>query len=111
MNANRLRCWFETYRRRHDPRQKNYRFLAAIAAEIGSKFEQRAYHELIEADESFGQIQREGIAIGYSVNLYDRRDNGDLAICIDLHSELATPWGIMPTYQFCKRPDGSVYYL
>ena len=110
MNANRLRRWFETYRRRHDPRQLNYRWLQAIAQEIGQGFEQKAYHELIDADECFGQFQREGIAIAYSASLFDRHDNGDLVISIDFHSELATPWGIMPTYQFCMRPDGSLYY-
>ena len=110
MNPNYLRRWFLSYRRHHDPRHRNYQWLATIAKEIGQRYEQMTYQELLEADANFGQIHRDGIAIAYSTNLYDQHENGDLAFCIDLHSDLPTPWGILPAYQFCKRPDGSVHY-
>jgi hypothetical protein len=110
MNANRLRRWFQNFRRQNDRRPANYRWLAAIAAEIGEDWEGKAYGELFAADETFGQLHREGRAIAYTVNVFDQLRNGDLGVCIDLHSDLPTPCGILPSYQFYKRPDGSVYY-
>jgi hypothetical protein len=110
MNANYLRRWFYRFRHRTDRRPANYQWLAAIAAEIGQGYEQKSYDELQVADEAFGQLSREDRAIGYTVNVFDRLDNGDLGVCIDIHSDLPTPWGILPAYQFYKRPDGSVYY-
>lgn len=91
--------------------KKNAEIHRFISNRIGKEYESKSYDELSMLDETIEhEIFENGIRVIYYAGLYNKKENGDLHISIDFHSELPTFLGIKPTYQFKKRPDGAVYY-
>jgi hypothetical protein len=97
--------WIDRYR-------SNYALLRRAADEAGRRFERKPYHELAggRADESGGEFAFEGVPVRYSAYSVEVHKKGDVRFCIDVTAELPTLLGVKPSYEFWKRPDGSVYY-
>ncbi len=91
--------------------KKNAEFLKQIADRVGKEYESKSYEELLRLDETVEhELIEDGVRVFYYAELYNKKQNGDLCVSIDFHSDLPTFLGIKPAYQFKKRPDGSVYY-
>ena len=89
----------------------NFALLRRAANEIGAEFESMSYAELQRpAEELSGERDFEGCRITYSAEMYRLDPNGDIAFCIDVSAKIPTLLGVKPSYQFHKRPDGTVYY-
>jgi hypothetical protein len=89
--------------------RNNFALLRRAAEFVGKQYEAKPYDELRggAADESSGEFEFEGQRVGYSAYSYNMKMNGDVCFCVDVHSQLPTFFGIKPSYQFVKRPDGS----
>lgn len=89
---------------------ENYCILRTQVNLVGKEYERKSYEELLLPAEE-GSISRVvgEHTLSFSAEAYNKKDNGDLCFCIDAGG-LPTPSNIKPSYQFYKRPDGSVYY-
>jgi hypothetical protein len=89
----------------------NWRKLRRFADVIGAEFEALTYDELCAPPEGWhGERTIDGVTVRYSVHVRDVRPDGDAHVWIDVDSPLKTWFGVKPSYQFVKRPDGSVHY-
>jgi hypothetical protein len=90
---------------------ENWRILRRAVHALGSDCEAWEYDRLDKAAEEQPAIERtcEGHTIGFQIDCWDKKANGDLILCIDAFG-LPTLLGFKPTYQFAKRMDGSTYY-
>jgi hypothetical protein len=90
--------------------RNNFTLLSWAAEVIGKQYESRPYDELCggAADESGGEYEYEGQRVRYSAYSYNIKSDGDVCFCVDIYSQLPTFFGIKPSYQFVKHPDGSV---
>ncbi|MDX1740548.1 MAG: hypothetical protein R3178_04605, partial [Rhodothermales bacterium] len=61
-------------------------------------------------DETSGTVEVEGQVFEYSAFSYDYDpDAGIIYFCVDIHSKLPVwPPGLLPSWQFSMKPDGSV---
>lgn len=91
-------------------RKANTRLLQDAAEKVGREFEELSYEELKERDETSGTVEMKGQVLEYSAFSYDHDpDSGTIYFCIDIHSKLPVwPPGLLPSWQFLMRPDGSV---
>ncbi|MEA5533672.1 hypothetical protein [Crocosphaera sp. XPORK-15E] len=89
---------------------QNYQILQEEIDKIGKEYEQKSYEELLNSDEKNIIITTaDHLEISLSVEVYNVQKDGTICICIDADG-LPTIFSIKPSYQFYKRPDGSVYY-
>lgn len=107
-----LRKCTDKYRRRRQRLEDNYRFLREAADREGETLEALPYETLRNLpDEYVGYSKTiDGIECRFSADVYEEMKNGDLSIGLDINADLPTKWGVKPSYNFYKRPDGSVYY-
>ncbi|MEA5508675.1 hypothetical protein VB715_02750 [Crocosphaera sp. UHCC 0190] len=90
--------------------RRNYQILQEEVNKIGEKYEQKSYQELLNSEENNIIITiADHLEISFFVQVYNVQKDGTLCICIDANG-LPTLFSIKPSYQFYKRPDGSVYY-
>ena len=89
----------------------NFALLQEIAQQIGKEYEKKPYQELHggSADISEGELEVRGLKVSYSAYSFTVKKTGDVGFCIDVRAALPTPFGVRPSYQFFKRPDGTVY--
>jgi hypothetical protein len=89
----------------------NWRALRRAADLIGREFEAKSYAELCgPADNSCGERTIDGLAVEWSAYLIEVRPDGEAFFCVDVRAPLRTWFGAKPSYQFVKRPDGSIHY-
>jgi hypothetical protein len=89
----------------------NWRKLRRIAHVLGAEFEALPYDELCAPAEGLGGERTvDGVTVQYSVHVREIRSDGDAHVWIDVDAPLTTWFGAKPSYQFFKRPDGSVHY-
>jgi hypothetical protein len=91
-----------------------YALLRREVQVVGRELEALPYERLLEWDDNLANIDKvvDGVAIHFSTELVSVDKNGDLHICIDA-SARAPEWkwrGVLPSYNFRKRKDGSVYW-
>ncbi len=91
-------------------RRANTDLLRRAVEKVGHEFEALSYEELKERDETSGTVEIEGQVFEYSAFSYDHDpESGTLFFCIDIHSKLPVwPPGLLPSWQFSMRPDGTV---
>jgi hypothetical protein len=90
---------------------ENWRALRRAVNAVGAELEQWSYEALDRDAEDQPVIHRQvrGTPLYFCVDRWSKAPNGHLTICIDAKG-LPTLLGVKPSYQFAKRPDGSVYY-
>jgi hypothetical protein len=89
----------------------NWRQLRRIADGLGAEFEALPYEELCGPSDGFsGERTVDGVTVQYSVHVREIDPSGDAHVWIDVDAPLSTWFGVKPSYQFVKRPDGSVHY-
>jgi hypothetical protein len=90
---------------------ENWHTLRRIADVIGEEFESLPYDDLCGPADGFsGERTIDGLEVEFSAHVMEIRPNGDAQFWIDVDAPLATWFGAKPSYQFFKRPDGSVHY-
>ncbi len=78
---------------------------------VGKDFEQRNYNELLKPAEEISFSKNiDGVEIFFSAEAYNIKKNGDICFSIDADTKSPKIKGWKPSYQFCKRKDGTVYY-
>ena len=89
----------------------NWRTLRQAVNAVGPEIEQCSYQALDRDAEDQTVIRRQlgGTELQFWIDRWQKAPNGDLTICIDAKG-LPTFLGVKPSYQFAKRPDGSIYY-
>ena len=92
-----------------DRRKRNYQTLQDLVRLEGERLEETPYEVLADPHAELSLTRTvDGHQLAFSVEVYDRKPNGDLAVCIDADG---LPTLLMkPSYRFSKRRDGSVYY-
>jgi hypothetical protein len=98
-------------RRLQDP---IYALLRREVQVVGKELEALPYERLREWDDSLTTIAKvvDGVEIHFSTELVSIEKNGDLHVCIDAYAD-APDWkwrDVLPSYNFRKRKDGSVYW-
>jgi hypothetical protein len=86
------------------------RLLRREVNRVGQEFEARPYSDLQQPGEelSFSRMV-DGVEISFNAQAFDIKPNGDVGFCIDARAkDVKSGW--QPSYQFYKRPDGSVYH-
>lgn len=95
-------------------RRNNFQRLRRIAQQVGRAVEITPYAALRDAalrdPEPMQPRLMDGLQVRWTVEVVNIRANGDLDVNIDLHADLPTWFGVMPSYRFCKKADESVYY-
>jgi hypothetical protein len=80
----------------------------------GQELEVLPYGRLLEFDESLAYTSRrvDGIDIYFDAELLTVERNGDLHVCVDANARVPEwQWrGVLPSYSFVKRRDGTVSY-
>ncbi len=78
---------------------------------VGKDFERKDYNELLKPAEeiSFSKII-DGIEMFFSAEAYNVKKNGDTCFSIDADTKSPKIRGWKPSYRFCKRKNGTVYY-
>jgi hypothetical protein len=89
----------------------NWRALRQAVNTVGAEVEQWSYEALDRDAENQPVIRRilGGDELEFWTDRWRKAPNNDLTICIDAKG-LPTWLGVKPSYQFAKRPDGSIYY-
>lgn len=92
--------------------RSNWQLLREECDRVGRQVEQWSYESLNQAAEEQPAIEGwvAGVLVRFQVDCYTTLSNGDLAISVDTYGGLPTLFGMKPSYQFFKRPDGTVYY-
>jgi hypothetical protein len=90
---------------------RNWQLLRQAVDEVGAECEKWPYEVLDQPAEHQPMLVRnlDDNEVTFTIDCWEKRLNGDLVISIDARG-LATLAGMKPSYQFAKRPDGSVYY-
>ena len=93
-------------------RHANWVFLRQLTDEVGREVEARSHEQLGKAAEDQPLITRtvNDVYVYWQVDCIGRDKDDNLRICIDCHSKLSTPFGILPSYVFTKMKDGTVRY-
>jgi hypothetical protein len=105
-----LRQWYWTRVERRCARDPVCSLLRREVTRVGQEFEARAYSDLQRPSEelSFSTVI-EDVAITFNAEAFILKRNGDVGFCIDARAQgVKARW--QPSYQFYKRPDGSVYH-
>ncbi len=91
-------------------RKANTELLRKAVEKVGLEFEALTFDELKERDETIGTVEMEGRTFGFSAFSYDRDPaSGTIYFCVDIHTRLPVwPPGLLPSWQFAMRPDGTV---
>ena len=80
----------------------------------GQELEALSYERLLECDErvAYASKRVDGIDIHFNAEWVSLGRNGDLQVCIDANARVpGWKWrDVLPSYNFVKRRDGSVYY-
>jgi hypothetical protein len=86
------------------------RLLRREVTRVGQEFESRSYADLQRPAEelSFNRVV-EGIEITFSAEAFTLKRDGDIGFCVDARAK-GSEGRWQPSYQFYKRPDGSVYH-
>jgi hypothetical protein len=113
----RLGRWFDDRIDRGEPRRLQDPIYALLRREVqvvGKELEALPYERLLELDDSLASIAKvvDGVRIHFSTDLVSIEKNGDLHVCIDAYAD-APDWkwrDVLPSYNFRKRKDGSVYW-
>jgi hypothetical protein len=98
-------------RRMQDP---IYALLRREVQQLGKELEALPYERLREFDDRLAYTYKvvDGVDIYFNSELVSVAKNGDLHVCIDAGTR-APGWqwrGALPSYNFMKRQDGSVYW-
>jgi hypothetical protein len=109
--------WFGNRVDQHEPQRLKDPIYALLRREVqvrGRELEGLPYERLIEFDDALAYTSRrvDGIDVYFDAELVKVDRNGDLHVCIDSNAR-APDWdwrGVLPSYNFVKRKDGSVYY-
>lgn len=90
---------------------RNYDILRQAVDNIGREYEQKSYEELLNHEKSkmLTVTTAAGLTLTFVAEAYHLQKDGTICFCIDADG-LPTLFGIKPSYNFYKRPDGSVYY-
>jgi hypothetical protein len=113
----RLGNWVDSWINRHEPRRLQDPIYALLRHEVqllGKELEALPYERLLEFDDSLAYKSKiiGGVEIYFNSELVGIDKNGDLHVCIDANSR-APGWkwrDVLPSYNFRKRQDGSVYW-
>jgi hypothetical protein len=91
--------------------RRNYEILQQEVDKIGREYEQKSYEELLGKTEPtiLTVTTAAGVKLTFVAEAYHLQKDGTICYCIDTDG-LPTILGIKPSYNFYKRPDGSVYY-
>jgi hypothetical protein len=91
--------------------RRNYEILRQEVDNIGREYEQKSYEELLSKAEPtiLTVITAAGVKLSFVAEAYHLQKDGTICYCIDADG-LPTIFGIKPSYNFYKRPDGSVNY-
>jgi hypothetical protein len=108
--------WVNEWVDRREPRRLQDPIYALLRREVqllGQEFEALPYGRLLELDANLAYRSKviDGIEIHFSTELVSVEKNGDLHVCIDARAR-APEWkwhDVLPSYNFKKRKDGSVY--
>jgi hypothetical protein len=112
----RTKVWGNRVDQRESERLKDpvYALLRREVKVRGQELEALPYERLLECDESVAYSSKrvDGIAIYFNAEPVTVEKNGDLRICIDANARVPEwKWrDVLPSYNFVKRKDGSVYY-
>ena len=90
---------------------ENWRTLRQAVNVLGAECETWSYEQLDRDASEQPVLERsvDGKLLRFQLDRWQKAASGDLILCIDADG-LPTLAGVKPTYQFAKRPDGSVYY-
>jgi hypothetical protein len=102
---------------KREPRRLKDPIYALLRREVqvrGKELEALPYERLLECDESVAYTSRriDGIDIYFNAEPVSVDRNGDLQVCVDANARVPD-WNwrdVLPSYNFVKRRDGSVYY-
>ena len=113
----RVGAWVGTRVDRGEPQRLKDPVYALLRREVevrGRELERESYERLLEFDESIAYTSRrvDGIDIYFDAELVKVDRNGDLHVCIDSNARVPDwEWrGVLPSYVFVKRRDGSTYH-
>lgn len=113
----RVGIWVGNRVERREPQRLKDPIYALLRREVqarGQELEGLPYEQLLAFDESLAYTSRrvDGIDIYFNAEPVSVHRNGDLHICIDANARVPD-WNwrdVLPSYNFVKRRDGSVYY-
>ena len=90
---------------------ENWRTLRKAVNVLGAECEAWSYEQLDRdaSEQPLLACSVDGNQLRFQLDRWKKSADGDLILCIDADG-LPTLAGVKPTYQFAKRPDGSVYY-
>src|SRR5215471_1631262 len=92
-------------------RKKNFATLRSLAERIGKEFESMPYDALRDPTQPVSyEREIDGIRLTWTADVLETKSNGDIWFDIAFRAELPTVFGVMPTYSFYKRRDGTVYH-
>ncbi len=85
-------------------RRQNAIFLKRVTKEIAAEFEAMSYARLADPNEPLLYAREvEGIRITWSVDVINKRPNGDILVALEFRSDMKTfPFG-EPAYSFWKQ--------
>ena len=108
--------WVNEWVARGEPRRLQDPIYALLRREVqllGQEFEVLPYERLLELDDTLAYRSKvvDGVEICFNTELVTVAKNGDLHVCIDARAR-APEWkwrDVLPSYNFKKRKDGTVY--
>ncbi len=102
---------------KQEPQRMKDPIYALLRREVqlrGQELEALSYERLLAFDESLAYTSRrvDAIDIYFDAELVNVDRNGDLHLSLDAHARVPEwKWrGVLPSYTFVKRKDGTVYY-
>jgi len=112
----RIGDWVSEWVGRGEPRRLQDPIYALLRREVqllGQEFEVLPYERLLELDDSLAYRSKvvDGVEIYFNAELVSVAKNGDLHVCIDARAR-APEWkwrDVLPSYNFKKRKDGTIY--
>ena len=91
-----------------------YALLRREVTLVGQELEALPYERLLRMDDRLAYTSKivEGVEVAFNTELVSVDEDGDLRICIDADARVpGWKWrDVLPSYEFMKRKDGSVYY-
>jgi hypothetical protein len=117
VSRTRVGDWVGSRVNRREPQRLKDPVYALLRREVqvrGEELEKLPYTQLLEFDESIAYTSRrvDGVDIYFDAELVKVDRNGDLHVCIDSNARVPDwNWrGVLPSYVFVKRRDGSTYH-